>query len=72
MLSSLGVNVSPLTVSRRLTDDFKLPSKKPAGKPRVTSEIKNKRLTFTIYHKDWTEEQWGHLPFLDESQVQQF
>ena len=42
-----GINVSISTISRRLSKEFVLKSYKPAKKPRLTSQMKKKRLEFT-------------------------
>ena len=47
-----GANVSISTISRQLIKKFGLKSYKPAKKPRLTSQIKKKRLEFAKKHID--------------------
>ena len=49
-----GTNVSISTISRRLSKDFGLKSYKPAKKPRLTSQMKKKRLEFAKKLFDWS------------------
>ena len=67
-----GTEVSISTISRRLSKEFGLKSYKPAAKPRLTSEVKKKRLAFARKHRNWTAEKWGQVLFSDESTLQQF
>ena len=71
-LFQAGVNISRSTVSRRLNMKFGLKACKPARKPRLSSLMKKKRLSFAKAHRSWTSEDWGKVLFLDESSVQQF
>ena len=45
-LHANGTNVSPITVSRRLSNEFGLKSHKPARKPHLTTAMKFQRLNF--------------------------
>ena len=47
-----GTNVSISTISRQLSKEFGLKSYKPAKKPRLTSQMKKKRLEFAKKHVD--------------------
>ena len=67
-----GTDISIGTVSRRLSKEFGLKSYKPAVKPRLTSAMKKKKLSFAIKHLHWTVEKWETVLFSDESTVQQF
>lgn len=71
-LAAKGTNVSLSTISRRLTKDFGLLSYKPARKPRLTQNMKKKRLTFARQYQNWTKQQWSTVLFSDESSMQQF
>lgn len=71
-LLSHEVNVSSMTVSRRLSKDFNLKSFKPAAKPKLTPTMKKKRLDFAKRHVSWSVEQWSRVLFSDESTVRQF
>ena len=64
--------VHHMTVSRRLSREFKLKSYKPAKKPRLTPAMKAKRLAFALKHRHWTTAQWGRVLFSDEYTIQQF
>ena len=72
VLQSKGTNISISTVSRRLSKEFKLPSRKPAKKPRLTETMMKKRLDFALRHQHWTVSQWQKVLFSDESSIQQF
>ena len=52
-LSRKGIEVSLKTISRRFCDQFDLKLYKPARKPRLTSQMKTKRLAFA--KKYWTK-----------------
>lgn len=67
-----GTDISLKTISRRLVHDFGLASYKPAQKPRLTNNMKKKRLAFAKKYESWGEEEWGKVLFSDESSVQQF
>ena len=67
-----GRRISHMTVSRRLSKEFNLKSYKPAKKPKLTANMKTKRLQFANNHQHWTAEQWGKVLFSDESTFQQF
>jgi len=71
-LGETGSRISRRTISRRLTDEFGLKSRKPARKPRLTQAMKLKRLQFAKKYKDWTSQQWSRVLFSDETTVQQF
>ena len=49
-----GIDISISTVSRRLSKELRLKSCKPAAKPRLTSVMKKKRLSFANKHLHWT------------------
>jgi len=67
-----GSRISRRTISRRLTDEFGLKSRKPARKPRLAPAMKLKRLQFAKKYKDWTSQQWSRVLFSDETTIQQF
>lgn len=71
-LSDSGTDVSIMTVSRRLSNEFGLKSRKPAAKPRLTIGMKRKRLEFAKKYAHWTSEDWHKVLFSDESLIQQF
>ena len=58
VLRSKGTDVSVSTVSRRLSKEFNLKSRKPSRKPRLTSAIKKKRPDFAKRHVSWTVPKW--------------
>lgn len=63
---------STRTVRRRLLEDFKLPSRRPAKKARLSTKNVKDRITFCRKYKDWTEDQWLDVMFSDESTFSQF
>lgn len=71
-LGQAGTAVSGSTVSRRLSNEFGLKSRKPAAKPRLTPVMKQKRLDFAQKYKDWTIADWSKVLFSDESTLVQF
>ena len=71
-LGETGLRISRRTISRRLTDEFRLKSRKPAWKPRLTPAMKLKRLQFAKKYKDWTSQQWSRVLFSGETTIQQF
>lgn len=64
--------VSARTVRRRLLNDFKLPSRRPARKPKLSPKNIRDRLSFAQKYKDWSREQWAKVLFSDETQIVQF
>ena len=71
-LGETSSKISRRTISRRLTDEFGLKSRKPARKPRLTPVMKLKRLQFAKKYKNWTRQQWSRVLFSDETTIQQF
>lgn len=69
-LLSVGVAESEDCVSWWWVHEFDLKSHKPARKPRLTTEMKKKRLEFAFKYENWTEEQWWNITFSDESTFQ--
>ena len=67
-----GVDISLSTVSRRLSKEFGLKSRKPAKKPKLTPRMMKKRFEFARNHIHWTVDDWGKVLFSDESTFQQF
>ena len=67
-----GANVSISTISSRLNKEFGLKSYKPAKKPRLTSQIKKKRLEFARKQVDWSVPNWKKVLFSDKSTFQHF
>ena len=55
-LLARGKNVSPVTVTRHMSNEFGAKSHKPASKPYLTS-MKSKRSNFAKKYDDWTAEQ---------------
>ena len=66
------VQVSTRTIRRRLQIKYKLPSRSPAVKPRLSAKNIEDRLIFAKKYKDWTVDQWRSVMFSDESTVKQF
>lgn len=60
-------HLSERRIQEILRDVLKLPSRSAAKKPLLTKAMKKKRLAFCKKYKDWTEEQWSHVMFSDES-----
>jgi len=56
-LGETASRISRRTISRRLTDEFGLRSRKSARKPRLTPAMKLMRLQFAKKYKDWTSQQ---------------
>ena len=71
-MSQKGTIVSNMTISRQLSDEFGLKSRKPARKPMLTKVMRKKRLAFAKRHQHWTREDWRKVLFSDESTLQQF
>ena len=67
-----GVDISLSTVSRRLSKEFGLISRKPAKKPKLTTRMMKKRFEFARNHIHWTVDDWGKVLFSNESTFQQF
>ena len=63
---------SARTVRRRLLTEFKLPSRKPAKKARLSKKNIKDRMTFCRKYKDWTVDNWMKVLFSDESTFSQF
>lgn len=68
----VGPAASLRTIRRRLCDDFGLPSRKPARKPRLSAKNIRDRLAFCRKYRHWTVQQWETVMFSDESTVEQF
>ena len=62
-LSQKDTEVSLQTISRRRCDQFDLKLYKLAQKPRLTPQIKMKRLAFAKKYESWTAENWVKLCF---------
>jgi len=71
-LGETGSKISRRTISRRLTDEFGLKSRKPARKPGLIPAMKLKRLQFAKKCKDWSSQQWSRVLFSEETTIQQF
>ena len=69
-LRETGSRISRRTISRCLTDEFSLKSRKPPRKPRLTLAMKLKRLQFAKKYKDWTSQQLSRVLFSDETTIQ--
>ena len=67
-----GTYISIGTVSRCLRKKFDLKFYKLAAKPRLTSAMKKKNLSFANKLLHWTVEKWEMVLFFDQSTVQQF
>ena len=63
---------STRTISRRLSDNFGLRSRRPAKKPLLNDKQRRKRLQFCQKYKHWTETDWCKVLFSDESSFCQF
>ena len=63
---------SSRTVRRRLLTEFKLPSRKPARKSRLSKKNIKDRMTFCKKYRHWTVDQWNTVLFSDESTFSQF
>jgi transposase len=74
-LAETGVNVTPMTVRRRLIEAGR-PARKPVKKQLLTVAMKAKRLAWAKKYENWTVEDWKRVLFSDEShfivQGQQF
>ena len=66
------VQVSTATIRRRLCNDFKLRSYRPAIKPRLSKKNIRDRLKFCQQHLNWTVDDWPHVMFSDETLIRQF
>jgi len=64
-LGETGSWISRRTISRRLTDEFGLKSRKPARKPRLAPARKLKRLQCPKKYKNWTSHQWSRVLLCD-------
>ena len=71
-LFTKGVKVSDMTVSYRLTFNFRLKSRQPAEKPLLTKSMKTKGSAFAKAHQHQTTEHWSEILFNDKSTIQQF
>ena len=65
-LDKSGVHVSSSTVRRRLLEKGRK-ARKPKKKQLLTAAIKKKRFKWAKKHKDWSEDDWSRVLFLDES-----
>jgi len=68
-LGETGSRISRRTISRRLTDEFGLKSRKLARSPRLNPAMNVKRLQFAKKCKDWTSQQWSRVLFSDETTI---
>ena len=59
-----GIHISISAVSRRVTKKFGLKLYKPAAKPRLTSAMKKKRVSFASKRLHWTVENGKKFYFL--------
>lgn len=66
-----GVNLSASTVRRRLFNS-NLRSYSAALKPRLTNDMKAKRLAFAIKFRDWGVDEWKTVMWSDETMIEQF
>lgn len=66
------VNISTKTIRRRLCDDFKLRSYRPAVKPKLSAKNIKDRLKFCQDHRHWGVVEWSRVMFSDESLIRQF
>ena len=66
-LSQKGTEVTLKTISRLLCDQFDLKLCRPARKPRLTPQMKMKRLAFAKKYESWTAEDYGQVMFSNES-----
>ena len=60
-------HLSERRIQEILRDVLKLPCRSAAKKPLLTKAMKKKRLAFCHKYKHWTQEQWSHVMFSDES-----
>ena len=61
-----GVHVSLSTVLRRLLEKGRK-ARRPKKKQLLTAAMKQKRFNWAKKHKDWSEDDWSRVLFLDES-----
>ena len=71
-MRSTGLELSASTVSRRLSEEFDLHSRKPAREPRLSPVVKRTRMNFAKRHRDETIQDWNKDLFSDESTIQEF
>ncbi len=72
-LSQSGlVTLSRSTVSRILSFDLGLPGRRPAKKPRLTPEMREKQLEYCHRYENLTEKDWIFVAFSDESTFELF
>lgn len=67
-----GDKPSLRTIRRRFDNDIKLPSRKPAKKPKLSPKNIRDRIAFCKKYQLWTAEQWENVMFSDESSFEQF
>jgi len=72
ILSETDCRVSSRTVRRRLLKEFKLPSRRPAKKPRLSAKNIKDRIAFGRKYQNWNEDHWMEVMFSDESTFSQF
>lgn len=64
-------NISPSTVRRRLFNQFKLKSFRPAKKPLLSRKNIRDRLNFCRTYRHWGEAEWSSVLFSDETIIRQ-
>lgn len=70
--STMQTPPSARTIRRRLFVDFKLPSRRPAKKAKLSRKNIKDRLAFCRKYRNWTEEEWKKVMFSDEATFSQF
>ena len=60
-------HLSERRIQSILKDKLKMPSRSAAKKPLLTKAMKQKRMAFCKKYCHWTQEQWSHVMFSDES-----
>lgn len=63
---------SERTIQRVLATTLRMPARRPAKKPLLSAAQRKARLQFCKAHAQWTEEQWMHVLFSDESTFRQY
>ncbi len=63
---------STRTIRRRLHTELKLPSRRPAKKPSLSSKNIKDRIAFCRRYAHWTDEDWQKVIFSDEAMILQF
>jgi hypothetical protein len=60
-------NLTDGYIQKRLKDNLKIPSRRAAKKPCLTTRMKAQRLQLALEHAHWTYEEWSEVMFSDES-----